>query len=298
MIRGKLFGLAVLPAFILVRYARRKIAWWYKNAVMRKKAESILSQLPFLQRRREIGSGNIGIVYDVMLNNGWRDEMQVLWQTLNPMPERVAVKIVPMESGSRQAETLCHLAPRIESATAASKPLALCPFLALGLLNHHQTREPFLVEIMPFLQAESLLKVLRREKVQYREGIKELMRVFDTIFFLESQGCFERSLDNENVMVLPDGTWIRIDVDSAEMVQAMPRYRMIRVARLTAEVLERLHGVPDRARLRSVLRRLQLTAKCPLKRYEGKPLPKKYQGALFESPEEVRDALLSILEGA
>lgn len=296
MIRNaSLIILLLALGFVLARYARRKIAWWLKNCAMRKKAESILGQLDCLRERREIGAGNIGIVYDARLGEGWQEQLGLLWKTSQPFPDRLVAKIVPIKSGSQQPEILCHLAPRIEEARQGKEPLALCPFLALGVVKHQRSQERFLVEIMPFLNGESLLKVLKKRRLEHRSAIKELLRVFETVFFLEAEGYYERSIDNENVMVLADGSWIRIDIDSAEMVQTLPRYRMIRLARLTGEVLSRLDGVPDRAKLNSFLRRLRLTANCPLKRYEGRELPEKYRNALLESPEEIRETLKALL---
>lgn len=287
--------LLLVVVLLLARRARKVIRRKHRNYIMRQQVESVLEQMPCLESRKEIGAGNIGIIYVAQLREGWQEQLGILWQSSHPIPDSVAVKIVPMEPESQQAEILVQLAPAIDEAHHSENPLALCPFLALGVVTHQLSGQQYLVEIMPHLKGQTLRKVLKSYRLEYQAALRQLLRIFETLFFLEARDCFERSLDNENVMVLSDKSWIRIDIDSAEFVPSLPRYRMIRIARLTGEVLSRLCDVPDHNRMKSLLKRVQATARFPLKQWEGKPLPEKLQGILIESPEELRNLLQELL---
>lgn len=285
----------LLSSGVAARYIRRKTKRYCKNKTLRRNVQEALGHLPCLEDRREIGAGNKGIVYDVKLGDRWQEQLGILWKTKKPFPERVVVKIVPAKPLVK-LDALLHLAPKMEQSIHGPESIALCPFFAIGKVDLPGGDRSVLVEIMPLLEGETLSEYLQHAQLDDRKALQQLIQVLETSFFFERENCFERSIDDENVMVLSDGSWIRIDIDSTRIEHKVPRYRMIRMARLTQQVLENLNGTFDHEKIQTTLQQVRKTAKSPLKKYEGKPLPAEYQGAFIESPEELIEMIDDLMQ--
>ena len=228
---------------------------------------------PALRDVEFLGVGNVGCVVSARLGEGWKEELGITWccsmlsgKEAGDSPcESVSIKIAPKKKRPEgRLALLTEFTCETESDFIAGRVPALCPFLALGLLEVPK-RPPYLIQIMPRIEGEPLTDLLARGLPNPQAALEELARVLETALYLDQHAYFSRNLDAENVIVQPDGTWVRIDYDSIRRRDFEPVKRIQRLLRLTRLVAEALPAdYPARAGL---LDRLQAAGR------DNQPLP-------------------------
>lgn len=239
-----LIGATAVALFLAGLALGGRAAW--KALVLRRRrralqsgVESFLSARKSIQVVRWLGVGNVGGVVLATLRDGWEREIGTIWKSCLPMPAQVVVKVAQFSGGTtRRREILGALAADIESDLASTNPVPICPMLALGFIEGGLPDGNALIEVMPLIPGVTLKSAIALGKVGDRVStLREFLNILRTVRFLEDRRLYNRNLDSENVMVQPDGHWVRIDYDSIKKVDAMPLERMERLSRLAAEVL-------------------------------------------------------------
>ncbi|MCB2156811.1 hypothetical protein KQI84_18185 [bacterium] len=218
-----------------------------------------------------IAVGNVGAVYETELRGDWKKALGITWQTDSDITGKVALKLAQFRDPKDRVEVLTDLAKAIDRERAANPDFPLCPFLALGLLPDRS--HDWVIEIMPFLPGTGLANVINKTGPG-DNCLTELVRVLGTVTMLEREGFYTRNLDLENIVIQPAGDWMRIDVDNATRRTKFPLHRMIRLTRLTRQVLETAPPEMINPETRAeALQLLTATETAPLKQWDKQGAP-------------------------
>ncbi|HPB30848.1 MAG TPA: hypothetical protein PLB62_05290 [Candidatus Sumerlaeota bacterium] len=207
-----------------------------KMALKRGALRLLKGPLAALGNPHILGVGNAGAVLAADLNPFWDNGITFSWKSASPFPHRVAVKLAIFHDHAERLDILRHLADALEKQKDIPATAALCPFLALGEISFEE--KTWLVEIMPLIEGTLLKSALRKGGVPPETVPHNLTTALNTVLLLEKMGFYTRNLDTENVMVRPDGSWIRIDFDNARRTTMFPPERMIRLSRLCREAIQ------------------------------------------------------------
>ena len=285
----------VIALSILLLVAAAGGGYQYKRT-RRKRAQRRLSERIWLSidsfrdclaNPHEIGRGNIGMVVEAELCGDWEKRLGIRWRTPDEFPKRVAVKIARFKKHSQRLNVLIGLADQLQKARNDNRLPSICPFLALGQAIDPDSGEIFIVEIMERIEGESLKSWLGGNSPDFRQTLDRLLSILDTVTFLESFGYYTRNLDLDNVLVEPDGRWVRIDFDNAHAIREFPLRRMRRLAGLTRRVIEKIKTDGRDAERDDLFKRLRATEALPIRNAKELPVPDRLRPWIIRTPEEL-----------
>jgi len=281
--------IALIALGILVRYLIRHFDRPRRKRKLKARIERFVQKrLRALKDPQFLAVGNVGTVFQAALHDNWKEELGIQWCTEVPIPERIIIKfryIYPKLKDIPPA--LLALAPELDCADPYRPSHDMCPYLAIGFVEDPDLELLVAVEIMPLLDGEILEGKIKREKLDPETTLPELIKMLTTVTFLEEKGFYTRNLDSGNVMVFPDGSWIRIDFDSAVMAKKFPLGRMIRLARLSRQVLRNIDWESKPENYREVMRLINRTRKAPLAKWERKGIPVGKESKIVQNPKEL-----------
>lgn len=243
--------------------------------------------------RKKIGLGNVGMVVTARLSEGWENELGIRWRSApdSELQDEVAVKFSVFKSPEKRLETLIRLGKTMEKNMNQENPAPLCPFLALGLIKTAGEGIPVVTEVMPLVPGRGLDQLLKKERLNPAKTLEQLIAILHTVPFLENLGFYSRNLDAENIVVTPEGKWIRIDYDNAVPCKKYPLRVMLRLVRLTGKVLRNFPRQNRTELWKSVMHKISETEKAPLKQHSLESLPGYWKERIFLSPMDLIDQI-------
>lgn len=223
----------------LYLYQAKKRNW--RRLSLTRSARRLTNDRDGVRIIKQLGAGNIGVVYLAELSGEWRKQLGIQWSCSRIPEEPVALKICSFKDERKRLHVLVRLAGVIDQALDAGSTLSLCPLLAVGLIEGTKPGEHLITEIMPHIRGDSLKNCIRDKKslgTNPQIIMPKLLRILETAVFLEEKGFYTRSLDLENVIVQNDGSWLRIDYDSASKEDKSRAKRIRRLCRFSSQVLK------------------------------------------------------------
>ena len=266
------FGIILI--IVIVGFVFRKpIRRFARKQYIRRVSTDYINQECQNVRNTEIlGLGNIGLVLSAEVAQDYARDLGLKWESYLKWTGQVVIKLCVFKQPKGRLEALTCLADRMEKAIRnTSPPPAICPFLGVGRIGGDDNRPVIITEIMPVIEGENLDSVLRKKKLEPAKSLPQLIRVLETVPFLESLGFYSRSLDAENVMVSPDGQWTRIDFDNAVECEEYPLEVMYRMSRFTRFVFKKMAWQKRTPEIKSLMRKLKRTEKAPLYKISTEP---------------------------
>lgn len=206
-----------------------------------------------------IGVGNVGTVVLAKLLPGWEEDIGLFWRTRLPMPEEVVVKVCVFRDHDLRRQDLPLLAADVDEMLLGENPPPICPFTALGETTVEGLGR-VIIELMPLVKGKSLEDAFAEGyRPDLKTAVHEITRIINTFPAFESRRWYSRNLDDSNVMLQDDGSWLRIDFDNARRSVLSAERRMRRLSRLAETVLSNVSNLPDTAEVRDLRDRLRRT---------------------------------------
>jgi serine/threonine protein kinase len=277
-------------AFYIWKSTRR----YRVKRLLKKNVLKIIDQrLRCLDEVKILGVGNVGVVVAAKLSPGWEKQLGISWKSPSDLPSTVSVKIADFRNSEERKDLLCRIASEMYNDVISGKIPPICPFFAIGSIPDFQGMKKYLVEVMPYINGENLSDKLKMEKFKLDYAVKGILSILKTVLYLEKKGYYSRNVDVENVIVRPDGKWLRIDFDNAVDKKEFPIRRMIRIARFCVKVLER---VDNNDTISEILKKIRITENAPLKSETSRNIKELQKQGIITTPDEMIKLLESCLE--
>lgn len=289
-----LFFILVLSTFL---YQIKRSKPIKRKAKLKADIQNFINKkLNTLHDLKFIGVGKVGAVFSSKLSDGWENQLRICWKTSKVFYEDVAVKLCLFKGKEKErCKILSDIADIIDKAKSTSSSLEICEFYAIGLITDSDSQTQYVVEIMSLIKGKRLDVVLKKEYLNPKTTIPELLKMLETVLFLEENGYYTRNLDVENIIVQPDDRWIRIDFDNLKKVSEFPLLRMERLTRMCRKVLNRIDNQAKNPRFHHIIDRLKKTENTNLKKINLEQIPTHLQNFLIKSPQELIDLLKELI---